>query len=115
MKIYWTLKSVPELAPLTEKQRRRVHMQCLRRHFWFAPTTGRSIVAYLSLILITVIILVVGGSILRAFGGAYIFWLDAVLAGIGFMAGSFVFSRIAIPVLRPFYHEFIERDEKPMV
>ena len=40
MSIYWSLKSVPELASLTRKQRRRVHEKCLRRHFFHARGHG---------------------------------------------------------------------------
>jgi hypothetical protein len=42
-------------------------------------------------------------------------WVTFVLAFIGVLAGLFVFSRIAIPVLRPFYREFIGRDETHVV
>jgi len=113
--IYWTLKSVPELAALTRKQRRRVHEQCLRHHFWYASATRRSITAYLSLIFTIVIVCIGGESVLSALGMADHFWSIYISAGIGFLAGSFVFSRIAIPVLRPFYHEFIERNETQVV
>jgi hypothetical protein len=109
--IYWTLKSVPELAQLPRKQRRRVHGQCLRRHFWGAPATRRSIAAYLSFILIVTLFVAGGDGILTELGVAHSFWITFALAFIGATVGSFVFSRVAIPVIRPFYQEFIERDE----
>ena len=112
MKIYWSLKSVPELAALTRKQRRRVHEQCLRRHFWLARATRRSVAAYLALFFTFLIIVAGGDSILSACGIAGSIWVTSGLALIGALAGWFVFSRIAIPILRPFYREFIERDER---
>src|SRR4051812_9560024 len=100
--IYWSLKSVPELALLPRKQRRRVHEQCLRRHFWGASATGRSVAAYLSLILSATVVVVGGTSILRALGIAHSFWITSGLAIIGLIIGEFIFSRVAIPAMRPF-------------
>lgn len=109
MNIYWSLKSVPELAPLTRKQRRRVHAQCLRRHFFAARAAARSISAYLAAIVIASVFIYLGSTIPTAPGvvRGIAFALSVV---IGFELGRFVLSRIAIPVLRPFYSEFIERD-----
>jgi hypothetical protein len=112
--IYWRLKSVPELASLTWKQRRRVHEQCLRRHLFHAPATCRSIIACLSHIFTVVIVLIGGNSVLGAFGVTRNYCVWFILAGAGSLAGSFVFSRIAIPVLRPFYGEFAEKHESEM-
>jgi hypothetical protein len=109
MRIYWSLKSVPELAALTRKERRRVHEECLRRHFWRAPASCRSITAHLAQIFILAGIMFVCISISGACGMKPNFWIFLVSAFIGMPAGSFVFSRIAIPVLRPFYREFIEK------
>jgi len=109
MSIYWSLKSVPELAPLTRKQRRRVHEQCLRRHFFRARATARSVSAYAAALLIAIIFAIVGASIPAGSGVARSVWFIG-LALVGFELGRFVLSRIAIPVLRPFYCEFIERD-----
>jgi len=41
------------------------------------------------------------------------FWPVLAAAFVGCPAGSFVFSQIAIPVLRPFYQEFIEKNIAP--
>jgi hypothetical protein len=107
MSIYWSLKSVPELAPLTRKQRRRVHEQCLRRHFFLARATARSVLAYGAALLITSILVFLGASISAGSGITRSVWL-IVSALVGFALGRFVLSRIAVPVLRPFYREFIE-------
>ena len=110
--IYWTLKSIPELAPLPRKKRRRVHQQCLRHHFWGAPATRRSVAAYFAMIMTVTVVVVGGDSILSALGIAHSFWTIPVLAFIGVDIGSFIFSRVAIPAIRPFYREFIETDEE---
>ena len=112
MKIYWTLKSVPELASLTRKQRCRVHEQCLRRHFWYAGPTWRSVVGYSAFIFTVAGFVLAGESILRLFGVGHSFWTTVVCAFIGAVVGSFVISQIAISMLRPFYQEFIETCEK---
>jgi NhaP-type Na+/H+ or K+/H+ antiporter len=109
MSIYWSLKSVPELAPLTRKQRRRVHERCLRRHFFAVRATARSISAYVAAIVIASVFIFLGASIPIPSGVArsICFIISAL---VGFELGRFILSRIAIPVLRPFYREFIERD-----
>ena len=106
MSIYWSLKSVPELAPLTHKQRHRVHAQCLRRHFFRANATTRSVLAFVAALSIAVIFCFLG-SIAPTFAviPRSVWFIGSVW--VGFEAGHFVLSRIAIPVLRPFYHEFI--------
>jgi len=113
MRVYWSLKSVPELSALTGKQRRRIHHQCLRRHFWFAPATRRSVAAFLSSIFATSAVVSGGVGILFALGYTNNFWAVGVLGYIGWTCGMFVSSRIAIPALRPFYRAFIERDARP--
>jgi hypothetical protein len=107
MSIYWSLKNVPELAPLTRKQRRRVHEQCLRLHFWRAPVTRRSIVAYLVLLFTLIGSVLLGISLSSVFGCPNSVWFIGTSAFFGAAIGKHIFSRIAIPVLRPFYHDFI--------
>jgi hypothetical protein len=107
MSIYWFLKSVPELAPLTRKQRRQVHEQCLRRYFFRARATSRSVAAYLTAIFIACFFGFLGATIPSWFGISHGFWFVLVGTMIGFEIGRFVLSRIAIPALRPFYREFI--------
>ncbi len=109
MSIYWSLKSVPELARLTRKQRRRVHEQCLRRHFWGAPATRRSVLAYLIMVATVVSCGVLTISMASAFGWPNT-WAVGVAAFFGANVGSYIFSRIAIPVLRPFYQAFVESE-----
>jgi hypothetical protein len=110
MRIYWSLKSAPELAALTRKERRRVHEECLRRLFWHAPAGCRSITAYLAQMFILAGTMFVGISIFGAFGIKSNFWIFLALAFIGGPVGSFVFSQLAIPVLRPFYPELIDKN-----
>ena len=107
MSIYWSLKSVPELAPLTRKQRRKVHEKCLQRYFFRAPATSRSVTAYFAAIFIASSFGFLGATIPSWFGILHGFWFILVGAMIGFEIDRFVLSRIAIPALRPFYREFI--------
>ena len=108
MNIYWSLKSVPELAPLSRKQRRRVHEQCLRRYFFRARATARSVSAYVAALFIAILFVYLGASIPAGSGIVRGVWFIGS-ALVGFELGRFVLSRIAIPVLRPFYGEFTER------
>jgi hypothetical protein len=110
MSIYLSLKHVPELAPLTRKQRRQVHEQCLQRYFFRARATSRSISAFLAAIFIASIFAFVGTSIPSWFGISHSVWFFPISAVVGVVIGRFVLSRIAIPTLRPFYRKFIERD-----
>jgi hypothetical protein len=112
MSIYWSLKDVPELATLTRKQRRRVHERCLRRHFWSAPVTRRSIAAYFVLLVFLLGSLLAGISLSRVFGCPDNVWFIGTSAFFGTVVGKYIFSRIAIPVLRPFYHDFIQSYDK---
>jgi hypothetical protein len=113
MSIYLSLKSVPELAPLTRQQRRQVHEQCLQRYFFRAPATARSISAFLAALFTAIVFLIFGVCIPGLFGVPHSHWFFPIFGMIGFIFGRFVLSRIAIPVLRPFYREFIKRDHEP--
>jgi hypothetical protein len=108
MSLYWSLKNVPELAPLPCKQRCQVHEECLQRYFFHAPATTRSASAFLSAILIASSFALLGASIPSWFGSSDSFRFMPGGAMMGFTIGRFVLSRIAIPALRPFYHEFIK-------
>src|SRR6266566_3095121 len=74
MDTYWSLKSVPELAPLTRQQRRRVHEQCLQRHFFRARGTRRSVLAFVSALFIATVFLFLGASIPSSLGIPHSFW-----------------------------------------
>src|SRR6266852_1909082 len=109
MKIYWRLKDVPELAPLAPKERRRVHELCLRRHFLYTRPKRRSIAAYIACLScgISVGVLgIFGSSLLARVGVSDCGWCSFVALIFGMMLGWFLFTRIAIPSLRPFYTEF---------
>jgi hypothetical protein len=113
MSIYWSLKNVPELAKLTRKQRQQVHEQCLQRHFFRAPATARSVLAFFMALFTAVIFTSLGAYIPELFGLPHSFWYVPVSAMIGFGFGRYIMTRIAIPVLRPFYYEFIKTDCEP--
>ena len=107
MKIYWTLKDVPELAALPPKERRRVHELCLRQHFLYARPTRRSVLAYAACLICAILVGVLGGDLLRLLSGRESLWFTVGAMNIGMMMGWGLFSRIAIPSLRPFYGGFI--------
>jgi len=109
MSIYWSLKSVPELAPLPHSQRRQVHEQCLQRHFWEAPATRRSVAAYLIWIVMVATSVSLGAWLPRAVGVPDGYWFILISGLLGATVASYIFSRIAIPALRPFYREYIGR------
>jgi len=108
MSIYWSLKDVPELALLKRKQRCHVHEQCLQRYFFHAPATTRSVLAFLSALFTASIFTFLGSCISSWLAIPHSFWSIPIGAMIGFSIGRCVLSRIAIPALRPFYHEFIK-------
>jgi hypothetical protein len=120
MKTYWRLKDVPELHGLTARERRRVHQECLRRHFNSARVTRRSLAAFFVLGLTLFISMFAGmripdlihatapPSYLTNWDFLVLTVSAAVMTTIGFSIGRFLFSAIAIPALRPFYGELIE-------
>ncbi len=109
MTIYWTLKSVPELASLPRKQRVKVHEQCYRRHFLQAPASVRSIASFFSFIVVAAICMIIGFRILEVVGLPSDRWWSFLIVGcIGIPLGQYVSTRIAIPALRPFYRQFTE-------
>ena|SRR5881394_1711021 len=110
MNIYWSLRKVPELAALAPADRKRVHEACLRRYFWGAPATRRSLIAYLMLILCPAASMLLTTWILQAFDGTMRIWPMVVAATGGAMFGHFVFSRIAVAHLRQFYSDYIQKE-----
>ena len=61
--VYLTLKSVPELAPLTTQKRRWVHEQCIRRFILNKPASWQGLAAYLASVFAT-IMMFLGGEAL---------------------------------------------------
>jgi hypothetical protein len=110
MKIYWSLRNVPELAPLEAADRKRVHEACLRRYFWHAPATRRSLTAYLMLILCPAALVGIISWLVQAFGGSISTWLSVLILVGGGSLGHFVFSRIATAHLRQFYSDYIQNE-----
>ena len=110
MKIYWSLRNVPELASLAPADRRSVHDACLRRYFLGAPAMRRSLIAYLMMILCPAALVGLTASVLHAFRVTAPVWLIALIAAAGAMLGHFVFSRIAVAHLRQFYQDYIQKE-----
>jgi hypothetical protein len=112
MGLYWSLKSVPELATLGRKQRRQIHEQCLRRYFFSAPTTPRSVAAFAVALFTAIAFIILGVNLPPLLGLSASLWISMGSAGLGCGLGRFFLSRIAIPALRPYYREFLEGDNK---
>src|SRR5262245_18003986 len=110
MQIYWSLKTVPELAALPSKVRRRVHESCFRRHFLHARATRYTIAAYVGFMACASLVAIVLGSMPRWLGLPYSWWHGVAALWTGLFVGWYVFTRAAIARLRPFYREFIERE-----
>jgi hypothetical protein len=102
MNIYWSLKSVPELAALTRKERQRVHAECLKKHFLWESANFRSITALLAQIFISAFGMLICINISESLGLKSNFWVFLVSSFIVLPIGSFVYLQIAIPALRPF-------------
>jgi hypothetical protein len=103
MKIYWTLKDVPELASLPPKERRRVHELCLRQHFLYARPSRWSMLAYAACLICAILVSVLGGDLLELLSDKESLWFTVGAMTIGIMMGWGLFSRMAIPSVRPFY------------
>ena len=110
MSIYWSLKDVPELATLTPQQRSRIHESCLRRQFLGARATHKSIAIYVAFLLCSLALTLLVTGIPELLGFRFSIWFTVVGGTVGLFAGWFLMSRLAIPLLRPFYCEFIERE-----
>src|SRR6266571_8700088 len=112
MKIYWRLKKVPELAPLAQKERSRVHEICLRRHFLYTRPTPRGVVAFLAFLGCGITVGILGTALLARVGASDPLWNIAAMT-IGGVLGWFLFTRIAMPSLRPHYTEYLTRNAGP--
>jgi hypothetical protein len=110
MKIYWSLRDVPELAPLSPAERIRIHEACLNRHFFKAQVTRTSLTAFIvMLILCPVALVALMTWMIQIFGGTTPLWLIFLTMVVGATLGRFVFSRIAVAHLRQFYSEYIQK------
>ena len=118
MNIYWLLRKVPELAPLKWADRSRVHEACLRRYVFGGDATRKSVCAFLILLIgCPVAFFLFAGWIGRVSGVTIPGWLDGWKVGLvmtaGSMLGYFVFSRLAVAPLRPFYSDYIQNELRP--
>ena len=107
MQIYWMLKDVPELAPLSPKERSVVHWSCYTRH---------GLVAWQS----KVALLASGLCASAGVGVSHLvrLWLElqpslwqvGIGGAIGGGLGSFIFSQVVTRQLRPFYAEYVRTE-----
>lgn len=109
--MFWRLKSVPELAPLTARQRHRVHRRCLNWYLWYGRATPRGVAFYPTLIGGIFAGFWGSGIVLRASGFERGVWVYLAECLIGVLMGMYFSSRVVIPVLRPLYTGFLEGGE----
>jgi len=111
MGIYWSLSDVPELASLPRDKRRRVHEACLRKYIFNTRATGRTIIAYLMLVIAGPAVAILSLDILAPLFGAPIpNWVTILTLVVGASLGWFLFSRLLIPHLRRFYLDYIQNE-----
>lgn len=108
--VYWSLKDIPELAALSARQKRRVHAQCVRSHFLFAPLTRRGAFAYGALTLSVAVFTALGSYVPKLINVQSSIWPIICGTALGAWLGTFLFSHIAIPSVRSFYRETIKKD-----
>ncbi|MEI9959575.1 MAG: hypothetical protein WDM76_00160 [Limisphaerales bacterium] len=109
MKIYWSLKNVPELLTLDSDERAKVHWACLREHFFYAPLMRWSVAAYLSFLVCPVAIVTVITLSYWMIGVVTPAWLSLLGTLFGSFIGMDIFSLIAINYLRRFYSAYSQR------
>lgn len=107
MKIYWSLKDVPELAHLSLPERRRVHHACNGQAF-----KSRRCLAALSLCVLSCwlgILLCAGLLWLLGCSFPIVLGVGSVVGGaIGGGIGGLVYGQIVTGYLRPFYADYLK-------
>jgi len=88
MKIYWTLRNIPELSSVTAQERKRRWKQAYRSTFHHWET-------WVGLILSSV------------FGGIGAYYHQSLGTLIGGFIGGFVYSQVSIWVARKYYRHFL--------
>jgi len=110
MKIYWTLKDVPELSGLSQPERRRVHRAC----YWKAFRRGRCLTALLFCGLCGGLGCSLGWCLHWFLGYPTLIWvtlgLQGIGGGIGGGLGGLIFGQVLIDYLRPFYAKYIKTE-----
>jgi hypothetical protein len=105
MRVYWSLKRVPELALLGKRDRRRVHESCFRRYWLNAPLNKRSLAAYFAMMVYIPAVTILGCALLDGLPGSG--WHALIAMSAGMYSGWYCFTRVAISHLRPFYRDYI--------
>src|SRR3954465_15169137 len=108
MQVYWSLKQIPELAGLSRRDRWRVFNGCGRKHHAFnARITHQNVIAYVLVFLVPFSGVVV--SSLLHFEN-YSDLLCTFPLATGTMVGWFIYSRLQMNRLRPYYSEFVRKE-----
>ncbi len=106
MKVYWTLESIPELAPLPPPERGRVWNVCVSRSFTHWQPWGGILLLFICTYAPawTLYTLLVGHGV-RALVA---FLVTTPLAAGGFLLGVGVLRQIIIPRIRPCLRAYSE-------
>ncbi len=103
MRIYWTMKSVPELAPLSKEQRKSVwHATRWKafRHWQFWVASAAFIVWFLIIFAFLDLILIRDGTVVRI--GRFFF------GGIAVGIGALILNHMAIELKRPYMRRLLQ-------
>ena len=107
MRIYWSLKSVPELANLPPVSVRKVHRVCFRRYALFRPAWFFAIGGYLACVCAA------GAPVFLLRWGFRVpldFLEYITVLALGVFAGTILRINIIISFLRPFYKQYVESE-----
>ena len=110
MELFWRLGNIPELAALSDRVRRQVHVQSVHRYIRMAPInwqTARLMMASIGMVLG----LVLGGIVLGSTAPTSGFSLLPLWAIGGSGLTYLVRLQLEIAIVRPHYHEFITDSE----
>ena len=110
MKIYCSLKQVPELASLTCSERRRVHDACNTTAIF---RNRRCLAAFLLMFVLMAVGFFIGVMLHNFFNVSAHGFIREICAGIGGGIGGFIFSEVTINYLRPYYADYIKTKLSP--
>ncbi|RYD38118.1 MAG: hypothetical protein EOP86_01760 [Verrucomicrobiaceae bacterium] len=110
MRIYHSLKDIPELAALPPKERRRVHNACLLENYSFLSRHG---LMWLTFVCFCAGVGAALGFMLhRIVDSVSLRTCERVGAAVGYVFGGFVYGQMIHRKLRPHYAEFIRKEPK---
>ena len=110
MKIYWSLKQVPELSGLTPGERLRVHRACYKNAFRDRRCKAALLVSLTICGLCGGAGAALGSSLDEMLGVPRSLWYVAICAGVGGGIGGFIHGQVVTNCLRPLYADYIRTE-----